>query len=120
MRTLKTITFALVCFSYILIRANSMADAGYIITHLFTGWATFPSSSYAHFLLNRSPELLLSLYGSGMVFLVELMQRRGPLRPKIAAQRPLVRWCLYYAAALSIVVLGAFYNDAQQFIYFQF
>ena len=31
------VTFALTCFAWIFFRANSLADAGYILNHMFIG-----------------------------------------------------------------------------------
>jgi D-alanyl-lipoteichoic acid acyltransferase DltB (MBOAT superfamily) len=113
-------TFSLVCFSYILFRANTMADALYIMSHLFTGWGNLAKGVYHGLIAGRGPEFLLAMYGITVVGIVEALQKQGSVRVRIAAQSAWVRWGLYYAVATSVIILGAFYDDAQQFIYFQF
>jgi alginate O-acetyltransferase complex protein AlgI len=112
-------TFVLVCFSYVLFRANNLSDAMYIFTHLPTGWGHVLTRMQS--LLSHGVESILALGGIAVVILVEILQLGGAsLRMKIAARPAWVRWSLYYAVAVSVIMFGAFYSDAQKFIYFQF
>jgi hypothetical protein len=49
---------------------------------------------------------------------IQGMQRIGSMRRWVASQPVAVRWTLYYAAVMSIVLSGT--ATPQQFIYFQF
>lgn len=118
-RALKIVfTFNLVCFAYILFRAHSMADAWYMMTHLFTGWhqALYTLETI---IMSNSAEFALAVAGIMVVMGVETLKGRIDIGAALAA-RPRLRWSLYYAGATSIVMLGAFYGLNQSFIYFRF
>ena len=108
--TIRTVlTFHLVAFLWIFFRANSVHDAVYIVTHLFSGWPNLfidPLSLFHGFL------------GIVVLMCVELLQRLNPQHAS-PDQWPLpLRWAAYYALALSIVLFGV--DGGSQFIYFQF
>lgn len=112
--------FTLVCIAYVLFQSKSIGDAFYIFTHIPTGWGHAPASLRELF-RGRAPELLYIVSGTFVVFGVEHLQGRvKKLRETIAARPAWVRWSLYYGLAVSIVLLGAFFESDQQFIYFQF
>lgn len=112
-------TFLLVCFAYILFQASSVGDAWHIMTHLHTGW-TSPAGGIRDFLAGQWPEFVLGLGGILVVVLADILQEHGSIRERLASKPALVRWAVYYGCILSIVVLGAYYDTNQQFIYFQF
>ncbi len=62
----------------------------------------------------------LALIGIAVVMAPELHKDHAKIGEKYRALQSWQRWGLIYAATLSIVVLGAFYNTDQQFIYFRF
>jgi alginate O-acetyltransferase complex protein AlgI len=107
------LTFHLVWFSWIFFRANSLPDAWYIVTHLFT---------------ELTPRLTFNLglgVGTALVTLacavaIEVVQWAHRTKALTISTSPAwVRWPAYYAVALLIVLLGDFGSDAR-FIYFQF
>jgi alginate O-acetyltransferase complex protein AlgI len=112
-------TFSLVCFAYIFFQSRTLSDAFYIVTHLPTGWGHAAVGVRA-LLAGHLAEFALGLYGIVVVIAVDVLQGYGNVREMIAARPAIVRWGLYYACAISIVLLGAFYDTNQQFIYFQF
>jgi D-alanyl-lipoteichoic acid acyltransferase DltB (MBOAT superfamily) len=112
-------TFTLVCFAYILFRANSMADALYIISHLHTGWGDVVGGLKATVNLLRE-EFMLAIAGIAIVMGVEVLKGFVDVPGTFASRPAVVRWGVYYAAALSIVLFGAFYSIHPQFIYFRF
>jgi D-alanyl-lipoteichoic acid acyltransferase DltB (MBOAT superfamily) len=116
-------TFTLVCLAYVLFRAQSLADAGYIYAHLFSGWGEIYSGlSDVIWSATGYPEFALALGGIAVVMGVELFQGSPKAKEAVAAfaRTAWMRWSLYFAGALSIVLLGAFYGQAQPFIYFRF
>ena len=113
------ITFGLVCFAYILFKASSLADAVHIITHLHTGWGGV-ASSVAQVLEQRWPEFTLALCGIAVVIGVDVLKSYGDIGEMIAKRPVWLRWGVYYAGTVSIILLGAFYDANQKFIYFQF
>jgi D-alanyl-lipoteichoic acid acyltransferase DltB (MBOAT superfamily) len=123
----RVFIFGLVCFAWIFFRANSVADALYIVTHLFTGIG----ASAADLLetggifrlldsmplgLNRAAVIVGSIL---LMEVVHLVQTRGSIGALVAGWPVWCRWPVYYALLAIISLLGAF-NEGQQFIYFQF
>ena len=107
------ITFHLVTFAWIFFRANSMSDALYIVTNLFSielesgfaiGMDTF--------------ELIVVILAILVMEFVHLIQRTDNVRPLVTQQPGWVRWGLYYVLAASILMFGKF--GITEFIYFQF
>jgi len=119
-RALKiSVTFVLVCFAYIFFRASNIGEAGYIVVHSFTGWGDVIGGIRA-VVNEKLPEMLLALFGIAVVMAPELHKDHAKIGEKYRALQRWQRWGLIYAATLSIVVLGAYYNTDQQFIYFRF
>ncbi|MEO1339474.1 MAG: MBOAT family O-acyltransferase, partial [Myxococcota bacterium] len=112
-------TFALVCFAYILFQAKSMGDAWYMITHLPFGWFS-AVSEVRDFVGGRWAELMFAGFGTLVVLIVDLIQERGSVRALVGRQPAVTRWALATGLAMSIALLGAFYDDSKTFIYFQF
>jgi len=111
-------TFSLVCFAYIFFKARNVSEAFYIVSHLPTGWA-HAGSGVRVFMFGHLAEFVLAIYGIGVVMLVDL-RAKGDVRDLLAARPGWVRWTLYYACTVSVILLGAFYDLNQQFIYFRF
>lgn len=122
----KLIMFLFACFAWILFRANSLQDAGYIITHLFTGLDMFTqiiNIGYVkqHILLGRG--ILNFSIAILFIFIIETAQRSA----ESAGQEPedilnnrkwYFRWMVYYLILSSILLFGLF--NQESFIYFQF
>jgi alginate O-acetyltransferase complex protein AlgI len=109
------ISFNLICFSWIFFRASSLKSAVFIIKKIATDFS---------FRLDMSAvgvsryQLVLCLGLIVFLWLVQLLQRSRVLSEEIAKRPLYVRWGLYYAALLIIIVLGVF--NTNSFIYFQF
>lgn len=130
------ITFSLTCFAWIFFRANSIQDAVYIATHLFTGVEHYfanvflpnISKGYDFFstgsIFGIDMGITYSSFISTVIFiaileLVQFIQRYGSIQEMLRSQPVLVRWSIYYA----LVVLIIFFSGSgagSQFIYFQF
>jgi D-alanyl-lipoteichoic acid acyltransferase DltB (MBOAT superfamily) len=127
------ITFNLVCFAWIFFRANSLADAAFIVRHLHTGFYDFAVKLAASgaalgsgnqilrpILVGQSPvELGIAIVMVALVVAVQAFARNQ----RVAALfftwvRPL-RWSFYYALTCMIMVFGVF-NATAPFIYFNF
>ena len=115
-------TFTLTCLAWIPFRAESLADAWHIVTHLHTGWdvllepARLPAMlSTEQFLLRQLPVALAALV---VLELAQAPRQRQALRA-LRARAPLpARWGAYTAFVLGCVLLGV--HRETQFIYFQF
>jgi D-alanyl-lipoteichoic acid acyltransferase DltB (MBOAT superfamily) len=107
-------TFLLTCIGWIFFRANTMADAWYILTHFAIGW-DFERISTEQFLLRQMP---IAIAGIALLEIVQLLQNRVSISA-ILARLPLApRWAVYASAIIATVLFGIFRKT--QFIYFQF
>jgi alginate O-acetyltransferase complex protein AlgI len=111
-------TFHLICFTWIFFRANSLADASYIVRHLFVGLrlqlagigALIPGGKY---------QLLIAICAILLMELIQLMQRRHVNLRTAALRQPIwIRWAVYYALILVILMFGKF--GLAEFFYVQF
>jgi len=120
------VTFTLICISWIFFRAHSLADAFYILSRLFDGFGTLPadigSAAFVKtniLMMQDKMDACIACLCVMILLSIHWIQRRHSVRALLAAQRPWVRWGVYYAAVASLLFFGAF-NSSQQFIYFQF
>ncbi len=110
------ITFHLVLFSWIFFRANSISDAFLIIGNLFTSFNVSTLFSVSGFSAQHFALAVLSIV---ILIAVELFQRNHNIRQWLSAQPLVLRWVLYYGLIIYILLFGA-YDNANEFIYFQF
>ena len=113
---MRSTTFVMICFAWILFRANNLSDAAYVVTHLASGW-DISSIKTVQFTLRQLPVAVVAIavlevgqhwpvFGADWV---EPMLRRTPVP---------VRWAAYAAGVLFVVMFGVY--QMTQFIYFQF
>lgn len=115
------VTFSLVSLAWIFFRAQSISDAIYVLSHLFTGWGEIFNPD----VLMKMPlwdssrfEWITGLVSIGVLILVEWGERRRSMVEIISAKPAWIRWPAYYFVLLSILLFGHF--GTKQFIYFQF
>jgi D-alanyl-lipoteichoic acid acyltransferase DltB (MBOAT superfamily) len=116
------VTFNLVCFAWIFFRARSLADAFYVVRHLFT-WPSkvggetglFPTGAL---ILDRA-DLLIALAAVALMEAVHLIQRRRKMRHFLSEKPMWMRWAMYYTLTMGILLFGKF-ELPNRFIYFQF
>ncbi|MGN0761653.1 MAG: MBOAT family O-acyltransferase [Christensenellales bacterium] len=117
-------TFALVCFAWIFFRANTFADAIYVVTHMFEPnyWVLTDNVSLYQMGLDRSDFQLLVVTIAAVIAIDIAKYNKVSIRPWIARQNVFFRYFVYVALIMSIVVWGAYGLGftAEQFIYFQF
>ena len=108
-------TFALVCFSWVLFRANNVGDALYVYSRIF--------SIFTIDRVDLAPiGPLLSLVTRLIVFLLGiefLLRHPGTWISRLTRQSTPLRWGVYYAA-IALVVYFLNGTTPSQFIYFQF
>ncbi|MBP2172660.1 MBOAT family O-acyltransferase [Methanococcus voltae] len=118
---LKTlIIFSFVCFAWIFFRANSISDALYVCSNLFT--AIFSTSLsdlkvtlyYAGLTLPLLLKIIISIGILEFVHLVQYMK----LDNYGIFNNIYLRWLVYYFLVFWILLVGAF--QSSEFIYFQF
>ena len=104
------ITFNLVTFAWIFFRARTVAEAKYIVTHLFS-FGPEPVLGLlnpAAWLLDQQ-NLLIAIFAVACLEIARYTWR---------APRTWLRWATYYVITYSVLLLGKF--EDHQFIYFQF
>jgi D-alanyl-lipoteichoic acid acyltransferase DltB (MBOAT superfamily) len=117
------LTFALVTIAWIPFRAANFSDAWFIFTHLFAGaahWVDLGADSlqFRGMGLNAI-ELMLSVIFIGIVVIYDWFDSRGGVWASLQVKPLPVRWAFYYALMILVLFFGP-YNQAQNFIYFQF
>jgi alginate O-acetyltransferase complex protein AlgI len=116
------ITFILVCFGWIFFRSNSIADALYVITHLFSGIRYAIDINYITRVLSGcgfdKVNFVLSFILIVILEIIQYKQSNCSIRYWLSQKPAYLRWSLYYAIILSIIFLGVISNST--FIYFQF
>ncbi len=114
-------TFATVTFAWIFFRADTLSDALYIVTHLFSGWSKVLIVSgflgALHFGLLKK-ELVVAMISICFMLLVQLLRKDDTFEQMIVKQKPVLRWCFYLVLILWIMVFGD--AGAENFIYFRF
>jgi alginate O-acetyltransferase complex protein AlgI len=120
-------TFSLICLTWVFFRARTMEDACFIFQQ---GWLTLPSS-VSRFLADASYRSQLVVMGSsffnvgmvllaiGLLFVVEITERRRPILTSLSRRPTWVRLGFYYVVLAAILFCGII-QTSQQFIYFQF
>jgi hypothetical protein len=107
-------TFGLTLAAWVVFRARTLGDAGYVFTHFWRDW-NFNAVSTEQFLLRQMPVAL------GVIALLEFGQwiQRRPSFPETVARLPVaLRWAGYSTLMLGVVLFGIYRET--QFIYFQF
>jgi D-alanyl-lipoteichoic acid acyltransferase DltB (MBOAT superfamily) len=114
-------TFALVTISWVFFRANSLADAGYIMTHTLeisaSGSLVAP---FANSLLSANTEFVLSMGLIALLITVDILDARRGLMKSFSLSPLLVRWVCYYALTAAVLFSGLYAQGAPEFIYFRF
>ena len=117
------ITFGLVAFAFILFRANTISDAGYILSHIFWDFRKWFTAQYLYELFTNIGLTLYELKVVAIAVVVLLLSEGlcgGPNVSVVMRKRGIVVEVLYFAfILLFILTAGVFYN-AGEFIYFQF
>jgi alginate O-acetyltransferase complex protein AlgI len=108
------VTFHAVVLAWIFFRANSLGDAFYIVTHLFTD-VQLRSGGYG---------IGLGVLQTAILFLAILVMVLAEIiivnKWVVLSKQPAwARWSVYYALVTLIVLAGEF-EAKSQFIYFQF
>lgn len=120
--TQAALTFGLITFAWVFFRANSLADAAYIVPRMFipTVWI-FSDGTLLQQGLGYS-DLLVAFVSIGAVWITDWLSLRYDLLVRFNRQHLLFRWLVYYGLILVVVVFGHYggtYNAAD-FVYFRF
>ncbi|WP_269844929.1 MBOAT family O-acyltransferase [Tichowtungia aerotolerans] len=117
------ITFHLVCLSWIFFRADSLHDAVMLLKSLFLNF--IPSLRPQAIVQavtqveTRDGGLFMAFAVIAFMEIIHLMQRHRKMRRFMDDKPLIVRWAVYYAIVLSILLFGVV-DSPFEFIYFQF
>ncbi|MCP4154850.1 MAG: hypothetical protein GY757_44420, partial [bacterium] len=103
-------TFLWVSFAWIFFRADSIADALYIISHL-----TDNSKTSSLSFINLETDPLIALAAIAFMLFFHLFQPHDNIRDMLNGKPLLLRWFLYILIVMSILNLGKF--NETPFIY---
>lgn len=105
------LTFVLVSIAWIFFRQPTISDAFGVIERILTEHGALFKSS--------NKDVVFSLLSIGIVVCADLMREFQTKKFYRLVQAPIiVRWCMYYALLLLILLSGVF--DSSQFIYVSF
>ncbi len=120
------VTFSLVSLAWVFFRANTMQDAMYICTHMFTGIsANIKEVLQDHaaiktiITLDSGRNFAFSMIILPAFFWIETLQRKLDIRELVMQQPVLKRYIIYYVFIMVFILFGVF-DSSRQFIYFQF
>ena len=117
-------TTALVIVGMMLFRAASASEWGGMLARIFTDFEAAELINGTALTLGMDiHDFAVIAAGVAVMFVVSVMQERGiAVRQYVAAKPLAVRWVLYFALVLSVVIFGAYGvgYDAVDFIYGQF
>ncbi len=113
-------TFFLVCIGDLFFRADSVAAAFAMLKYAVTRWN--PQILWNGELLHLGLDgieigiMILSLV---VLLVISLLQQKGSVRDRIAAQKLPIRWFIWYALLFSVLLLGYYGPEysAAEFIY---
>jgi alginate O-acetyltransferase complex protein AlgI len=113
------ITFTLITVAWVFFRAQSLADALYIVPRMFV--PTLQRAALAHLGLNKY-QALAALIATVVMFALDYLSLRTDLFGGLYRQHVAVRWLAYAAMIFVIVVFGHYgpAYSASAFAYFKF
>ncbi len=115
------ITFTIVCLAWVFFRAQTMADAQFILTQFatvpielahfdFAQWrATLPGPGY---------NTTIGFVGIAVLVAIQACQANGAILDRLSAHPTWFRWSIYSAALWLLILFGNF--GAEEFLYFAF
>ncbi len=111
------LTFCLVAYAWMFFRANSIADAIYITTHMFSGFdwqQAMRDTTMSYFSVIKT--------GLAITFILtyDYFGLRHDLLKEIDKLKLPLRWMLYIGIAALIIILSLHNGVKQEFIYFKF
>lgn len=109
------LTFHLIAISWVFFRAKSLGDAWLILRKIGTQLVEMPS------LLARFPFTADHYTGMALIALligIEIVDERRSIFSRLAAAPAVLRWAVWYAAIVGMLLLGRW--QAREFIYMQF
>ncbi len=114
------ITFLLVCFAWIFFRADSLSDAAYVITHMFSFNSLSPSYVYTELkaIFGTRAEVYRLIATLPVFIAAGFIDKYAGIKKLVNKCHPVMRYVLYAVIAVYILLFAR--AEMQDFIYFQF
>ncbi|GAA4319349.1 MBOAT family protein [Mucilaginibacter gynuensis] len=122
-RVSQVLTFLFVCYTWIFFRANTMADAFYVLKRIpgfFTEIANWSVTRTKPIFDGSLPKLGLIYCGVFILLLETLhyLDNKYDVFNKLRNQNIVLRWSVYYSLMIIMIFFAS--STAHRFIYFQF
>lgn len=108
-------TFHLILISWVFFRADSISDAFTVLSRVTQSIPRLPSLLGAYI---YTEDLILSFVLIAVLLVIETIDEKRSLWERLQNQPVYVRWAIYYALLISLVVIGKW--NLKQFVYMQF
>ena len=115
------VTFMFCCFAWILFRAQTISEAGYVIAHMFDGMAS-PLNYVRNGLIDLTIDKFGIIYLVAFIFVLAIydyISLKKNVIQAIGERSILVRWLVYVLLAM-IIIFFTPNQSGGEFIYFQF
>jgi alginate O-acetyltransferase complex protein AlgI len=109
------VTFHLILVTWVFFRAASIADAMTVLSRVGSSAAALPAMLQARLV---TTDVLFGIALVLVLLAVEVLDERKPLWDRLAARPMVVRWTVYYAVIVALLVFGSW--QLQNFVYMQF
>lgn len=120
-------TFVLVCFGYIIFRADTIEQAFHIVGRMIFSFFNGITLSVKNLLVSlfvgnfSAFDFLLSVFSIAIIIVVDIIQNKTDTRKLIAKQNIIIRWAIFYLLLLMILLFGCYGSSStNSFIYFEF
>jgi len=111
----RLLTFHLILITWVFFRAASLSDAMTIFSRVAR---SLPSLAGLLQVRIATGEMLLSFVLIAVLMGVEALDDRRSVWERLAVRPVYVRWAVYYAVLVCLIVLGTW--NLQQFVYMRF
>ncbi|MCQ2513900.1 MAG: MBOAT family protein [Ruminococcus sp.] len=114
------VVFVFCCFTWIFFRANTLADAGYVLTHMFSGIGNFTAYIKNGIIdINITNFDLLKIFAAVLILSVfDFLSLRFDVINLISKNKCFIRYSFYFVILIIIIFFRA--TEASTFVYFQF
>jgi alginate O-acetyltransferase complex protein AlgI len=109
------VTFHLILLTWVYFRAPTIVEANLILARVWEAGASLPRLLQARI---ATAEVLYSIALVLVLLAVEVLDERKPVWEWLAPRPVYVRWGVYYAILVALIVLGTW--QLQNFVYMQF
>ncbi len=117
------VTFILVSVAWVFFRADSVSDAFFVVTHFHNGVVFHFADAWTKMMVDMSLTTfgLVKLFAAlSFLMLYDFISLKHDIPEEIGRWKAPVRWILYVALTVVIIVSELHGGTAQQFIYFSF